>query len=57
MQPESFVGVMRPLLKKQNAVKYVDMSALDRDLMVLKQGVRQQNLAERGITLGTALHY
>ena len=48
---------MRPLLKKQNTVKYVDMSALDRDLMVLKQGVRQQNPAERGITLGTALVY
>lgn len=52
-----FFGVMRPRLKKQNAVKYVDMSALDRDLMVLKQGVRQQNPAEPCITLGTASHY
>ena len=32
MQPESFFGVMLPRMKKQNAVKYVDMSALDRDL-------------------------
>lgn len=57
MQPESFFGVMRPRLKKQNAVKHVDMSALDKDLMVLKEGVRQQSPAERGITLGTALDY
>lgn len=57
MQPESFFGVMRPRLKKQNAVKYVDMSAFDKDLMVLKEGVRQQSPAERGITLGTASHY
>ena len=57
MQPESFFGVMRPRLKKQNAVNYVDMSALDKDLMVLKEGVRQQSPAERGITLGTALDY
>ena len=51
MQRESFFGVMRPRPKKQNAVKYVDMSALDKDLMVLKEGVRQQSPAERGITL------
>ena len=33
----SFFAVMRPRLRKQNHIKYVDRSALDKDLMILKK--------------------
>ena len=35
----SFFGVMRPRLKRQNHIKYVDRSALDKELMILKKAL------------------
>lgn len=35
----SFFAVMRPRLRKQNHIKYVDRSALDKDLMILKRAM------------------
>ena len=35
----SFFAVMRPRLRKQNHIKYVDRSALDKDLMILKKAL------------------
>lgn len=35
----SFFAIMRPRLRSQNAIKYVDRSALDRDLMILKRAL------------------
>lgn len=35
----SFFAVMRPRLRKQNQIKYIDRSALDKDLLVLKKAL------------------
>ena len=35
----SFFAVMRPRLRKQNPIKYIDRSALDKDLLVLKKAL------------------
>ena len=35
----SFFAVMRPCLRKQNQIKYIDRSALDKDLLVLKKAL------------------
>lgn len=35
----SFFSVMRPRLKQQNAVKYINRSALDKDLLILKKAL------------------
>lgn len=35
----SFFAVMRPRLRKQNHIRYVDRSALDKDLMILKRAM------------------
>ena len=35
----SFFAVMRPRLRKQNPIKYVDRGALDKDLMILKKAL------------------
>ena len=36
----SFFAIMRPRLRKQNPAKYVDRSALDRDLMILQRALK-----------------
>ena len=38
----SFFAIMRPRLRKQNAAKYLDRSALDRDLMILERALRDK---------------
>jgi len=38
----SFFAIMRPRLRKQNPAKYVDRSALDRDLMILQQALKNK---------------
>ena len=35
----SFFNVMRSRLRKQNYIKYVDKSALDKDLLILKKAL------------------
>ena len=35
----SFFNVMRPRLRKQNYIKYVDKSALDKDILILKKAL------------------
>lgn len=35
----AFLGVVRPRLKRQNHIKYVNRSALDKDLMILKKAL------------------
>lgn len=35
----SFFAVMRPRLRKQNHIRYVDRSALDKDLLILKKAL------------------
>lgn len=35
----SFFSVMRPRLRKQNPIKYIDRSALDKDLLLLKKAL------------------
>ena len=37
--PQVFFAVMRPRLRKQNPIKYIDKSALDKDLLVLKKAL------------------
>lgn len=44
----SFFSVMRPWLRKQNYIKYVDRSALDKDLLILKKSISQQNSIPAG---------
>ena len=38
----SFFAIMRPRLRKQNPAKYVDRSALDRDLMILQRALKNK---------------
>jgi len=38
----SFFAIMRPRLRKQNSAKYVDRSALDRDLMILQRALKNK---------------
>jgi len=38
----SFFVIMRPRLRKQNPAKYLDRSALDRDLMILQRALRNK---------------
>ena len=38
----SFFAIMRPRLRKQNPAKYVDRSALDRDLMILQRALENK---------------
>lgn len=38
----SFFAIMRPRLRKQNPAKYLDRSALDRDLMILQRALRNK---------------
>lgn len=38
----SFFSVMRPRLKRQNPVKYVNRSSLDKDLLILKKALENK---------------
>ena len=38
----SFFAIMRPRLRKQNPAKYFERSALDRDLMILQQALKNK---------------
>ena len=38
----SFFAIMRPRLRKQNPAKYLDRSALDRDLMILQRALKNK---------------
>jgi len=38
----SLLAIMRPRLRKQNPAKYLDRSALDRDLMILQRALRDK---------------
>jgi len=38
----SFFAIMRPRLRKQDPAKYLDRSALDRDLMILQRALRNK---------------
>ena len=37
-----FFAIMRPRLRKQNPAKYFERSALDRDLMILQQALKNK---------------
>ena len=45
----SFFAVMRPRLRTQNPAKYVDRSALDRDLMVLQRALNNKVPLDEGL--------
>ena len=45
----SFFAVMRPRLKCQNAAKYLDWGALDRDLMVLQRALQNKLPIDEGL--------
>ena len=38
----SFFAIMRPRLRKQNPAKYLERSALDRDLMILQRALKNK---------------
>ena len=42
----SFFAIMRPRLRKQNPAKYVDRSALERDLMILQRALKKKDPLE-----------
>ena len=47
----SFFAMMRPRLREQNHIKYVDRSALDKDLMILKKALGNKIALDERIDL------